>query len=244
VKEPVSSTFAPSTIEDDAEVKAFLEFRETGEIPLKFAVPLGLKALLTDIPFAVLQHWPGLIGMELRQIYYRFRFKEMGRGVLIGPGAEIRHPRRITVADYVFIDERVRLDAMAGSISIGRRTHIGPYAVIAGVGTSVLIGDYAAVGAFARVYANSEAPIDGKRMSGPMIPENMKGMITAPVRIEKDGLVGTGAVVLPGVTVGEGGVIAGNSLVLARTQIPPWTIWGGVPAKLLGLRKKVTVPDI
>jgi galactoside O-acetyltransferase len=116
--------------------------------------------------------------------------------------------------------------------------------MVAGVGTSVFLGDYVGVGAFARIYAHSEAPIDGKRMSGPMIPESMKGMITAPVRVEKDGLIGTGAVVLPGVTVGEGGVVAANSLVLAGTQIRPWTIWGGVPAKLLGLRKKVTVPDI
>jgi acetyltransferase-like isoleucine patch superfamily enzyme len=51
-------------------------------------------------------------------------------------------------------------------------------------------------------------------------------------------------VVLPGVTVGEGAVIAANSLVLAGTQVRPWTIWGGVPARMLGLRKKVTVADI
>ena len=108
----------------------------------------------------------------------------------------------------------------------------------------IFLGDYVGVGAFARIYSHSEAPIDGKRMSGPMIPESMKGMITAPVRIERDGLVGTGAVVLPGVTVGEGAVVAANSLVLANTVIRPWTIYGGVPAKLLGLRKKVTVPDI
>jgi dTDP-4-amino-4,6-dideoxy-D-glucose acyltransferase len=244
VKEPLASSFDPAAIEGDIEVKAFLAFREGGKIPLKYAVPLGLKALLTDIPFAVLQHWPGPIGMKLRQIYYRLKFAEMGQGVLIGPGAEISQPKRISVADYVFIDQAVRLDAMAGSIHIGRRIHIAPYAMITGVGTSVFLGDYVGIGTFARIYAHSEAPIDGKRMSGPMIPESMKGMITAPVHIEKDGLVGTGAVVLPGVTVGEGAVVAANSLVLAGTQIRPWTIWGGVPARMLGLRKKVTVADI
>jgi acetyltransferase-like isoleucine patch superfamily enzyme len=77
-----------------------------------------------------------------------------------------------------------------------------------------------------------------------MIPESMKGMVTAPVRIEKDALVGTGAVVLPGVTVGEGAIVAANSLVPAFMQIKPWTIYAGVPVKLVGLRKKVTVPDI
>jgi galactoside O-acetyltransferase len=237
------SHFDP-TREQDLEVKAFLQFRETGEISLKYAIPLGIKALLTDIPFAALKNWPGPIGMKLRQIYYGWKFASMGRNVLIGPGAEISQPARIKVADYVFIDRGVQLDAMAGSIEIGRRIHIAPYALVAGVGGGVYLGDYVGVGAFARIYSHSEAPIDGKRMSGPMIPESMKGMITAPVRVEKDGLIGTGAVVLPGVTVGEGAVVAANSFVPAGTQLKPWTIYGGVPAKLLGLRKRVTVPDI
>lgn len=236
-------SFDPS-LEQDIEVRAFLEFRERGEISLKYAIPLGIKALLTDIPFAILKNWPGPVGMKLRQLYYGLKFAAMGKNVLIGPGVEISQPKRITVSDYVFIDQAVRLDAMAGAIEIGRRIHIAPYAMILGVGGGVHLGDYVGVGAFARIYSHSEAPIDGKRMSGPMIPESMKGMITAPVRVERDGLIGTGAVVLPGVTVGEGAVVAANSLVTAGTQIKPWTIYGGVPARLLGLRKKVTAPDI
>jgi dTDP-4-amino-4,6-dideoxy-D-glucose acyltransferase len=235
--------FDPSK-DNDLEVKAFMEFREHGEVPLRYAIPLGLRALVTDIPFAALNNWPGPIGMKLRQWYYGFHFAQMGKNVLIGPGTEIVRPQRITVSDFAFIDRAVRLDAMGGSIHIGRRIHIAPYAMVVGVGGGIFLGDYVGVGAFARIYSHSEAPIDGKRMSGPMIPESMKGMITAPVRIERDGLIGTGAVVLPGVTVGEGAVVAANSLVLANTVIRPWTIYGGVPAKLLGLRKKVTVPDI
>jgi acetyltransferase-like isoleucine patch superfamily enzyme len=236
-------TFNPEA-HDTIEVKAFLEFRERGEISMRYAIPLALKALITDIPFAVLKNWPGPVGMKLRQLYYRMRFAAMGRNVIIGPGVEISQPNRITVSDYAFIDKAVHLDAMAGSIHIGRRNHIAPYAFINGVGAGIHLGDYVGVGAFARIYSHSEAPIDGKRMSGPMIPESMKGMITAPVVVEKDGLIGTGAVILPGVTIGEGAVIAANSVVLAKTQIRPWTIYGGIPAKFLGMRKKVTVPDI
>jgi dTDP-4-amino-4,6-dideoxy-D-glucose acyltransferase len=243
IGEPAFPAFDP-TKEDDIEVKAFLEFREHGKISLKNAIPLGLKAILTDIPFAALNHWPGPVGMKLRQLFYRFKFGSMGANVLIGPGTDIRQPGRIVVSDYVFIDQAVRLDAMAGSIHIGRRIHIAPYAMITGVGGGVYLGDYVGVGAFARIYSHSEAPVDGKRMSGPMIPESMKGMITAPVRIERDGLIGTGAVILPGVTVGEGAIVAANSLVAPNTNIRPWTIYGGVPARPLGLRQKVTEPDI
>src|SRR5207248_5320473 len=135
-------------------------------------------------------------------------------------------------ADYVFIDHHVTLDALTGEIVIGRRIHIAPYAIIAGAG-GVYLEDYSAVGAFARIYSHSEAPVDGKRMSGPMIPEEMKGMITAAVRLSKDSLVGTGAVLLPGVTLGEGAIVGANSFVPARTKIPAWSIYAGVPARFV-----------
>lgn len=231
------------TQENDLALKAFLEFRETGHISPRYAIPLGLRALVTDIPVAIVLAWPGPVGMKLRQLYFSFRFGAMGKNVLIGSHVEATMPKRIRVSDYVFIDHHVTLDAMAGEIEIGRRIHIAPYAMIAGAG-GVFLGDYSAVGAFARIYSHSEAPIDGMRMSGPMIPESMKGMITAPVRLGKDALVGTGAVVLPGVTLGEGAIVGANSLVPARTTIPPWQIYAGVPAKLAGLRKPVTVRDI
>jgi acetyltransferase-like isoleucine patch superfamily enzyme len=229
---------------DDAlELKAFLELREHGRISARYAIPLGIRALLTDVPVAVIRHWPGPVGMKLRQLYYRFRFGAMGSNVLIGAGVETTMPRRIRVSDYVFIDHHVTLDAILGEIVIGRRIHIAPYAILAGAG-GIYLDDYAAVGAFARIYSHSEAPVEGKRMSGPMIPESMKGMVTAPVHLGKDAVVGTGAVLLPGVTLGEGAIVGANSLVAANTRIPPWTIYAGMPAKLAGLRERVTVPQI
>jgi dTDP-4-amino-4,6-dideoxy-D-glucose acyltransferase len=238
----VTDGFDPSESNDLA-VKAFLEFREHGRIPLRYAAPLAARAAVTDIPVAVILHWPGPIGMRLRQLYFRFRFGSMGENVIVGTGVQVTAPKNIAVSDHVFIDHHVTLDAMLGEITIGRRIHLAPYAIIAG-GGGVHLDDYSAVGAFARLYSHSEAPIDGKRVSGPMIPERMKGMITAPIRLAKDSLVGTGAVLLPGVTLGEGAVVGANSLVPARTTIPPWAIYAGVPAKLVGLRERVIVPDI
>lgn len=234
--------FDPSQ-DGSLEVKAFLALRETGRIPFRYAVPLAIRALLTDIPVAIIRTWPGPVGMKLRQLYFNFKFGAMGNNVIIGSGVETTAPSNIRVADHVFIDHHVTLDAMLGEIVIGRRIHVAPYAIVAG-GGGVHLGDYAGIGAFARIYSHSEAPVDGKRMSGPMIPESMKGMLTAPVSVEKDAVIGTGAVLLPGVTVGEGAIVGANSLVPAHTTIPPWSIYVGVPARLAGLRDKVTVPDI
>jgi acetyltransferase-like isoleucine patch superfamily enzyme len=51
---------------------------------------------------------------------------------------------------------------------------------------------------------------------------------TGPVVIEKHAMVGAGAVVLPGVVVGEGAKVAANSLV--TEDVPPGTTVAGVPA--------------
>jgi len=60
-----------------------------------------------------------------------------------------------------------------------------------------------------------------------------KGSIT----IASDAWVGTGAVILPGVTIGEGAVIGANSVV--TKNVAPYTIVGGVPAHFI---KTVEVP--
>jgi len=238
-----SISFNPSLIKNDLQLSAFLEFRETGNISLKYLIPLFLKAIFTDIPFAVFKYWPGPVGFKLRQLLYKRISHAFGKNVLIAHGIEIPYPKSITFSEYCFIDHHVTLDSIAGSITIGKRVHIAPYAMIIGIG-GVEVGDYVGIGSFARIYSHSEAPIDGKRMSGPMIPESMKGMITAPVILKKDSLVGTGAVILPGVTLGEGAVVAANSLVLAHTILKPWCIYAGIPARLVGLRSRVKLDDL
>ena len=44
-------------------------------------------------------------------------------------------------------------------------------------------------------------------------------------------LIGMGATVLDGAVVGEGAIVAAGALVLSNTQIPPATVWAGVPAR-------------
>lgn len=52
--------------------------------------------------------------------------------------------------------------------------------------------------------------------------------------IEDDVWVGANAVVLKGVTIGQGAIIAAGAVV--NRSVPPFEIWGGVPAKQIGSR--------
>jgi maltose O-acetyltransferase len=59
----------------------------------------------------------------------------------------------------------------------------------------------------------------------------------SPITIENDAWLGTGTVILPGVRVGEGAVIAANSVVTRNVE--SFTIVGGSPAKFI---REVPVP--
>lgn len=58
-----------------------------------------------------------------------------------------------------------------------------------------------------------------------------------PIAIEDDAWLGTGAVVLPDTRIGEGAVVAANSVV--TLDVEPYTIVGGSPARFI---REVNVP--
>lgn len=58
---------------------------------------------------------------------------------------------------------------------------------------------------------------------------------TAPIEIGNYAWVCSRAIVLPGVKIGEGAVIAAGAVV--TKDVAPWTIVGGNPAKAIGQRK-------
>lgn len=53
----------------------------------------------------------------------------------------------------------------------------------------------------------------------------------APVTIRRNAWVAVNVTILPGVEVGEGAIVASNSLV--NKDVPPMTLCGGVPAKVI-----------
>jgi len=58
--------------------------------------------------------------------------------------------------------------------------------------------------------------------------------------IGNDVWIGYGAVIMPGVTIGDGAIIAAQSVV--TTDVPPYCVYGGNPARLI--RKRFTDEEI
>jgi len=82
-----------------------------------------------------------------------------------------------------------------------------------------------------------------------LIAHSVEGpnLVTAPVRIGDNVTLGLMSVIMPGCEVGDGAILAANAVLKKGTKVGPNEIWGGVPAKKIGVRgdKKVEaeVPD-
>ena len=66
------------------------------------------------------------------------------------------------------------------------------------------------------------------------VPVIQTDLVIKPVVVKEGADIGTGAVILPGVTVGQGALVGANSLVMK--DVPRLAVVAGVPARLVGWR--------
>ena len=65
----------------------------------------------------------------------------------------------------------------------------------------------------------------------PVSPENRHSLTVGHIHIKKNAWIGAGAIILPGVTIGENSIVAAGAVV--STNVPDNTIVGGIPAKFI-----------
>ncbi len=129
---------------------------------------------------------------------------------------------------------RIRLLRKCGYV-IGNRAYIGEDIIIiddlgdAQLQFNLTIGDRASISPRVTLIMHSQ-PNESRIV--PFVNSH-KGFIS----IESDAWIGTGAVILPNVTIGEGAVVGANSVV--TKNVAPYTVVGGVPAHFI---KEVNVP--
>ena len=166
---------------------------------------------------------------RMRRWVQTFRLGACGQHVWIDRGVRLlRFPRGIQLADEVALKEGAHLCVCnaEASIVIGARTTIGHYTFIY-ASERVEIGNDCMIAPFVYI-------VDSDHETGRGWPMNQQPNRTAPVRIGDDVWIATGARILAGVTIGTGAVIAAGAVV--NDDVPPYTIAGGIPARVLGER--------
>ena len=134
----------------------------------------------------------------------------VGKNTNIHPTVVIREGEYISIGDHCLINHNNLLQA--GKSKHGRIT-IGNY-VHTGVNVMFL--------AFNHGFYTRE------------IPTKDQDYLDAPIVVEDDVWIGGGSIILSGVTIGKGSIIAAGAVV--NRDVPPYTIVGGVPAKVIKKR--------
>jgi acetyltransferase-like isoleucine patch superfamily enzyme len=133
----------------------------------------------------------------------------------IGKECRIERDTSIWLSGDDGADARLELGP---EVYVGRNTYIGCFQPVT-IGARTLIGAY--------VYIIS----GNHRSERRDLSIRQQGYTGAPVMIGDDAWLGTHVVVLPGVTIGRGAIVAAGAVV--NTNIPDFQIWGGVPAKFI-----------
>lgn len=140
----------------------------------------------------------------------------------------------LTIEPHARIDSFVKLEVGLG-MHVGRHVHIASFCHIGIGGGEVVLGDHSAFASGAKVISGSNR-LDGVSCSAAS-PSSLQRVRRSRTVVEELAFVCAGAVVMPGVTVARGAVLAAGAV--ATSNIPPWQVWAGVPARFRGMRQVV-----
>lgn len=132
--------------------------------------------------------------------------------------------RNVFIGCYnVFVVDNYSKAENNSGLYIGENTYIGEQNNIRAAGGKIFIGKKCLISQQVSLIAANHSTARGEFIADQ--PWISKG----DIHIEDDVWIGCGVQVMPGVTIGEGAVIAAGSVV--TKSIAPYTIAGGVPAK-------------
>jgi galactoside O-acetyltransferase len=162
-----------------------------------------------------------------------------GEDVYVSENVVIKHPKKVTLGSHVAIDDYFYLTTQ---LTIGDYCHISSHvSIVGGVLAKLSMGNFSHLAAGVRVIVYGDENL-GAGLVSPVIPVAYRdNMVGGQVIIGDFASILTNAVVAPGVSIGEGGVLAAGGF--AKENIPPWEVWGGLPARFLKRRERGRMID-
>jgi acetyltransferase-like isoleucine patch superfamily enzyme len=179
-------------------------------------IPIFWIELLRFTPTrSELHHWlasfaqsmSGAGGVRMRIELYRSCLSEMGEQTTFLPYVNIIGADKVKIGSGVDINYYTTIVAF-DHITIGNDVLIGPYVLIHS-------GNH--------------------RFDDLSMPIRLQGHMQAPIHIGDNVWIGAHAVILKGVTIGDGAVIAAGAIV--NRDVEPYTIVAGIPGKRIGERR-------
>lgn len=192
----------------------------------------------------------------LRGCYERLFFAKAKGWVLIGKGVSIRYAKYLEAGKDLIVEDYAEINCLSKQkIIIGERVSVGKFAVIrpsnmygGEIGEGLKIGNHSNIGPYSYIGCSGYIEIGDNVMISPRVSiyaENhvfsrtditikAQGVDKLFVKIEDDCWIAANSIILAGVTIGRGSVVAAGSVV--TRDVPPCSVVAGVPAVVIKQR--------
>ncbi len=192
---------------------------------------------------------PTVVGVAVRGLVYK-AIVHMNGIAAIEQNVRLRFAANIRLGHRCYLDEAVYIHAAPHGVEIGRNTMIMHGAILhvynfrdlpnsrIRIGESCLIGEYTVIRGQGgvtignRVYTSPMVQILAVNhvFEDPTRPFTEQGITAEGIVIEDDVWLGASAVIMDGVRIGRGSVVAAGAVV--TKDVPPHTVVAGVPARV------------
>lgn len=196
------------------------------------------------------------VGKALRGRIRRVGFRRARGLTMMGRHVALRNKRYISVGRSFIAEDYAEIQGLSRhGITFGDRVTVGKYAMIrpsgnygGEVGEGLVVGSNSNIGAYCYIGCSGMIRIGDNVMMSPRVslyaenhnfadvtrPMKEQGVTRQYIIIEDDCWIASHAVVLAGVTIGRGSVIAAGSVV--TKDVPPYSIVAGSPARVIRSR--------
>lgn len=149
----------------------------------------------------------------------------------------------LTVGEHSMISGNFVFERESGSVTIGNRCHIGASTFISI--NEIAIGDDVTIAWDCLIYDHNSHSVvweerkndtereyeDAKSGRDPIASKDWSNVKSDKIKICDKAWIGARCIILKGVTIGEGAVVAAGSVV--TKDVEPWTMVGGNPARII-----------
>ena len=181
--------------------------------------------------FRLRYHYWVWTASTLRTLYWRLLGMTIGRQSKLS-SMRVTWPHRVILGPRCSLEHAVYMNIAGGyaedlAITVGEGTFIGS-------GCEFNIVSRLTIGPSCLIASGSRFIDHNHGMDlGPGMKEQAE--IKAPITLGSDVWIGANCIILKGVTIGDGAILAAGSVL--TTSVPPNAIFGGVPARLLRNRR-------
>jgi acetyltransferase-like isoleucine patch superfamily enzyme len=177
--------------------------------------------------------------------------------VLVGKQVSIRYAAYLQAGKELIIEDYAEINARSTQkIILGNRVTIGKYAIIrpgnlygGEPGEGLVVGDHSNIGPYCYIGCSGHISIGNNVMISPRVsiyaenhvfdhtdtPIKSQGVKKENVVIEDDCWIASNSILLAGVTIGKGSIVAAGSVV--TQDVPPYSVVAGVPARVIKNRR-------